>query len=98
MHTETGTSNGALRGPKRIITLDNQRTDHAEVPAARLMGDLDVSSLVVLDEARRDTWKRVLGRIAFGFLTLGVLIGGWWAVAVVGDYPRYIPPYRTGCR
>ena len=65
-----------MRGSSRISTVDDRR--RFDDP--------------VLDTTRGVGWRRQLARIGFGLLTLGVLIGGWWLLTVIGNYPPYILP------
>ena len=94
MSAERHTTNAAVRGPNRIAPIANHSTDRVGEPAAPLMRDLDVDAPPGLspEDARRANWRLFSGRLALGLLTLFVLVGGWWALAVLGNYPPYILP------
>jgi NitT/TauT family transport system permease protein len=56
------------------------------------MRDLDAPFGQGLDKVRRVDRGPLLARIALLVLTLSVLIGGWWVLAALGNYPTYILP------
>lgn len=92
MSAERRTTNAAVRGPNITAPIANQHTDRVGEPAAPLMRDLDTLLILPTDSARHTDWHLLSGRVAIGVLTLFVLVGGWWALAVVGNYPPYILP------
>ncbi len=92
MSTETRATNVATRGPNKIVAISNQRMAPSVAPLSPLMGALDEGGVVVPEVSPRATWGRVVTRVGFGVLTLCVLVGGWWAIAVLGNYPSYILP------
>ncbi len=63
-----------------------------EEPAVPLMRDLDAAPGLSRESARYASRGLLLGRIAVGLLTFVVLVGGWWALAALGNYPPYILP------
>ncbi len=92
MSADRRTNNAALRGPNRIANTPSQRTGRMDEPALPLMRDLDVAPAVSLENAKRANRSLLTGRLALGLLTFVVLVGGWWALAALGNYPPYILP------
>ena len=95
MHTETGTSNSALRGPKRIVTLENQRTALAEEPVTRLMGDLDSPSVIVPNEVPLDNWGRSAPQAGIRSPYTGRTGGGLVGRGCGGQLPTIHPPHTA---
>ena len=92
MNTDTRTTNAAIHRRNTIGALTNQHAPQAGEQAVSSMSDLDMLNNPALDDARRTDWGQLLAKIGFGLLTLGVLVGGWWLLAVLGNYPPYILP------
>lgn len=91
--TDTSATHASVPRHNRIVAVTNQRTAQTEGEAlSPLLKDFDAPLSQPPGAIRRIDWGQLLARIAFGVLTLTVLVGGWWALAVLGNYPPYILP------
>ena len=78
-------STGIARADERPVS----PTGSTVVP---LMRELDPSQIAPLEEPKGSKWRGLLARLGIVLLTLTVLVGGWWALAVLGNYPPYLLP------
>jgi NitT/TauT family transport system permease protein len=92
MNTDTRRTNAPIRRRDRISSGADQHAPQSGERRAPSMNDLGTLNGPALDDTRRTDWGQVLAKIGFGLLTLCVLVGGWWMLAVLGNYPPYILP------
>jgi NitT/TauT family transport system permease protein len=70
----------------------NSRALRPTSPHSRLLPNSGEPQIEAEDERTLAKSGRIGVNIAIGILMLALLIGAWWAVAVIGNYPPYILP------
>src|SRR4051794_11610575 len=68
------------------------RTTRPTSLPSRLLPDFDKPQTDYYDERLPIKGRRLGVNIAIGLLMLALLVGAWWAVAVLGNSPPYILP------
>src|SRR5438270_329719 len=85
--TESGSGNSVSATPP-----PNRRATRPAAINSRLLPNFDKPQTDDEDERPLVKGHRLGVNITVGILMLALLVGVWWAVAVLGNYPPYILP------